>query len=143
MIVPRFQRITLSLVLLAASPVAAVTVWSIRHTAIELSDPCANWNTPPEQAAFSHLGVHDPCRTFKVHTESKTRAGIIAAIVPGGCLLSAMLAVAGAALSRRRVVLAAGIGMLAETLVVFSIAPLTLLAGVSFLLLSRRSLPSS
>jgi hypothetical protein len=49
-----------------------------------------------------------------------------------------MLAVAGAALSRRRLVIAAGIGMLTETLVVFTIAPLTLVVGVSFLLLSKR-----
>jgi hypothetical protein len=49
-----------------------------------------------------------------------------------------MLAVAGAALSHRRLVIAAGIGMLTETLVVFTIAPLTLVVGVSFLLLSKR-----
>jgi hypothetical protein len=140
--VPRFQRTTLLLVLLAASPIAAIAVWSISHTAIELADPCTKWNTPPEQAEYGHLGVHDPCRTFKVTAESKVRATIRAAIVPGGCLLSALLAVAGAALSRRRVVIAAGIGMLAETLVAFTLAPLTLVAGVSFLLLSTRLQPS-
>jgi hypothetical protein len=49
-----------------------------------------------------------------------------------------MLAIAGAAVSRRRVMIAAGIGMLIETLVVFTIAPLTLLVGLTFLLLARR-----
>jgi hypothetical protein len=58
--------------------------------------------------------------------------------VPGGVLVAALLAVTGAALSRRRVLIAAGIGMLAETVVVFTIAPLTLVVGVSFLLLSKR-----
>jgi hypothetical protein len=46
-------------------------------------------------------------------------------------------------LSRRRMMLAAAIGMLAETLVVFTIAPLTLIVGVSFLLLAKRLQPSS
>jgi hypothetical protein len=78
-----------------------------------------------------------------VHTESKVRAAIIAAIVPGGLLAATMLAVAGAALSRRRVMIAAGIGMLTETLVVFTVAPLTLVAGVTFLLLTKRIQPCS
>jgi hypothetical protein len=85
-----------------------------------------------------HVGPHDACREPSVHTESKARAAIRAAIVPGGLLLATTLAAAGAALSHRRLVIAAGIGMLIETLVVFTIAPLTLVVGVSFLLLSKR-----
>ena len=140
---PRVQLITLLLVFVAASPVAGIAIWSISHTVIELSDPCAIWDYPPEQPVYIHVGPHDACRAPSVHTESKARAAIRAAIVPGGLLLAAMLAVAGAALSRRRVVIAAGIGMLTETLVVFTIAPLTLVVGVSFLLLSIRLQPSS
>ncbi len=64
-------------------------------------------------------------------------------MVPGGLLAAAILAVMGAALSRRGVLLAAGIGMLAETVVVFTLAPLTLVAGVSFLLLAKRLQPGS
>jgi len=142
-IVPRVQLITLLLVFVAASPIAAIAIWSISHTVIELSDPCASWNYPPEQPVYMQVGPHDACRALSVHTESKARAAIRAAIVPGGLLLSATLAVTGAALSRRRVVITAGIGMLAETLVVFTIAPLTLVVGVSFLLLSKRLQPSS
>ena len=142
-VVPRVQVITLLLVFVAASPVAAIAIWSISHTVIELSDPCASWDYPPEQPVSIHVGPHDACRERSVHTESKARAAVRAAIVPGGLLVSAMLAVTGAALSRRRVVIAAGIGMLTETLVVFSIAPLTLVVGVSFLFLSKRLQPSS
>jgi hypothetical protein len=138
MVVPRVQLITLLLVCLAASPVAIIAVWSIRHAVIEFADPCTVWDYPPEQPVQVHIGPHDACRSRSVHTESKALAAITAAIVPGGVLLAALLAVAGAALSRRRVLIAAGIGMLAETIVVFSIAPLTLVAGVSFLLLSKR-----
>jgi hypothetical protein len=113
----------------------------ITHTVIEMSDPCSSWDDPPGKGV--HIGPHDVCRARSVHFESKTRAAIRAAIVPGGLLLSAILAVAGAALSYKRVVIAAGIGMLTETLVVFSIAPLTLVVGVSLLLLSKRLQPSS
>ena len=142
-ILHRAQIITLLLVLAAVAPVAAIAAWSISQAVIELSDPCASWNYPPEEPVHVQIGPHDACRARSVHTESKARAAIRAALVPGGLLLAAMLAVAGAALSRRRVVIAAGIVMLTETLIVFSIAPLTLFAGVSFLLLSKRLQPSS
>jgi hypothetical protein len=140
--VPRVQLITLLLVFVAASPVAAIAIWSLSHTMMELTDPCASWDYPPGPV-YMHVGPHDVCREPSVHTESKARAAARAAIVPGGVLLSAILAVTGAALSYRKMVIAAGIGMLTETLVVFTIAPLTLVVGVSFLLLSRRLQPSS
>ncbi|MGO9255075.1 MAG: hypothetical protein ACLQU1_02050 [Bryobacteraceae bacterium] len=44
----------------------------------------------------------------------------------------------GLAVSRRRLILTAAFLMLAETLVVFSIAPLTLIAGLGLLFLGRR-----
>ena len=139
----RGQLITTLLVFLAAAPVAGVALWSISRTVMQLSDPCAKWGHPPDQSLYIHIGPHDPCRERSVHSESKARAAIVAAIVPGGLLAAAMLAVTGAALSRRRMMLAAAIGMLAETLVVFTIAPLTLIVGVSFLLLAKRLQPSS
>jgi hypothetical protein len=142
-VVPRVQRITVLLVVLAAAPIVAIAIWSISHTMIELSDPCATWDNPPEQPMHAQIGPHDPCRARSVHAESKSRAAIITAIVPGGLLVAAMLAIAGAVLSWRRVLIAAGIGMLAETLVAFTIAPLTLVAGVSILLLSKRLQPSA
>jgi len=49
-----------------------------------------------------------------------------------------MLAVAGAALSPRRMIFAAAIGMLMETVFVFSIAPLTLVVGLSLIFLAGR-----
>ena len=140
--VRRLQLVTLLLVFLAASPVATIAIWSISHAAIEFADPCAIWDYPPEQPAHAHIGPYDACRTRSIHTESKAYAAIRAAIVPGGVLLAALLAMAGAVLSRRRVLIAAGIGMLVETIGVFTIAPLTLVAGVSFLLLSKRLQPS-
>jgi hypothetical protein len=77
-----------------------------------------------------------------VHSGSKLRQVTVAALVPGGLLAASLLAVAGAASSRRRVMLAGAIGMLAETVVVFTIAPLTLAAGVILLFLARQVAPS-
>ena len=140
---PRVQRITVLLVVLAAAPVAAIAIWSISHTVIELSDPCATWDDPREQPMHAEIEPRDTCRARSVHAESRSGAALKTAIVPGGLLVAAMLAMAGAVLSRRRVLMAAGIGMLAETLVAFTIAPLTLVSGVSILLLSKRLQPSS
>jgi len=141
--VPRVQRITVLLVVLAAAPVAAIAIWSISHTVIELSDPCATWDDPREQPMHAEIGPRDTCRARSVHAESRSGAALKTAIVPGGLLVAAMVAMAGAVLSRRRVLMAAGIGMLAETLAAFTIAPLILVSGVSILLLSKRLQPSS
>lgn len=140
---PRTHLTTLLLVLVAAAPVTAIALWSITRAVTELSDPCATWDYPPGTPVHIHVDPHGPCPEPSAHTESRFRAAVRAALVPGGLLLAAILAITGAALSRRRMMLAAGIGMLAETLVVFTIAPLTLVVGVSFLLLSKRLQPSS
>ena len=41
---------------------------------------------------YQQVGPHDACRAPSVHTESKARAAIRTAIVPGGLLVAAMLA---------------------------------------------------
>jgi len=70
--------------------------------------------------------------------ESKLRSATMCALMPGGVLLSAVLGMIGLAISRRRLILAGAFLMLAETLVVFTIAPLTLIAGLGFLFLAQR-----
>lgn len=138
----RRQLITLLLVFLATAPVAGIALWSIARAAVAVFDPCAKWGHAPDQPVYIHVGPNDPCREASVHSESKARAAIVAALVPGGLLSAALFAIAGAALSRRRMMWAAAIGMLAETIVVFTIAPLTLFVGVSLLLLTKRLQPS-
>jgi hypothetical protein len=137
----REQGITVLLVLLAALPIVAVAFWSIRQAVIGLADPCATWGEAPgEQGGLSvAISPQDPCKVKTVHSQSKARATIIAAVAPGGLLASTLLAVAGAAFSRRRLILAGAVGTLAETLVVFTIAPLTLVVGLAYFLLSRRT----
>jgi len=144
-IVRRERVTTLLLVLLAALPIVAVAFWSIRQTVIGLADPCATWvQAPADGAAISAvITPQDPCKVKTVHAQSKARALIVAAVVPGGLLASTLLAVAGAALSRRRLILAGAAGTLTETLVVFTLAPLTLAVGLTYLVLSRRVHPAN
>jgi hypothetical protein len=73
-----------------------------------------------------------------MHGESKLRAVAICALVPGGVLLGAVLGMIGVAVSRRPLILAGACLMLAETLAVFTIAPLTLIAALAFLFLALR-----
>ena len=135
------RLITLLLVFLLAAPVAGIALWSISRTAFELGDPCAQWDQPSGQPVYAHIGPRDTCRQHSIHSESRTQAALRAAAVPGGLLLAAMLALAGTALSRRWMMFAAGSAMLVETLVVFTIAPLTLIVGLGFLLLAGRVRP--
>lgn len=104
--------------LLAALPIVAVAFWSIRQTVIGLVDPCATWvQAPGEQRALSGvITPQDPCKVKTVHSQSKSRDVIVAAVVPGGLLASTLLAVAGAAFSRRRLILAGAVGTLVEHL---------------------------
>jgi hypothetical protein len=132
------QVVTIVLAFLAAAPAAGICIWSIGKTVMELADPCATWDYPADRPVYLHVGPHDVCREPSVHVESRASAIARSAIFPGGVLTAAILAVAGAALLRRRWMIAAGVGMLLETIVVFTIAPLTLVAGVSFLLLANR-----
>ena len=126
----------LVLALVVAVPIAGIALWSISHTLVELSDPCVQWEHLPGEPAW--VGPHGACRQVTVHYESKTRAALVAALVPGGLLAAAMLAVVAAALSRRRMMIGAAIGLLAETLAVLSLAPLTLAAGVGLILIAKR-----
>jgi hypothetical protein len=137
----RLKLSTLLLVCASAAPVTAVALWSITRTVISLSDPCATWDYPPDRPMMARIKADDPCRTRSIHTESKARAVIRAALPSGWLLGTSILAISGAAFKRRRVMIAAGICMLSATPVVFSIFPLTLLAGLSFLHLANRIQP--
>jgi hypothetical protein len=138
----RGNRLTvLLLTIVVASPVAAIALWSIGKTVKELSDPCVTWGQSTPYHAM--IGPHDPCRQRGGHSLTRVNAALLAAFVPGGVLAAASLGIAGAASRRRRLMLAGGIVMLLETLVVFTIAPLTLIAGLSFIFLApKRAFPS-
>jgi hypothetical protein len=75
----------------------------------------------------------------KVIGESKLRAITVSALVPGGVLLSTLLATIGVAVARRWFVFVAAVLMLAETPLTFSIAPLTLITGLLYLFFAIRA----
>lgn len=137
----RVSRNAVLLAVIFSTPPAAVAVWSIGSTLSQLSNPCARWDggEGPARNWSASLGPNDPCRSLTRHGESKLRAVTICALVPGGVLLSAVLGVIGAAVSRRPLILAGALLMLAETFVVFTIAPLTLIAGLAFVYLAHRA----
>jgi hypothetical protein len=130
------KRASLLLVVAAALPAAGVAVWSLQRTARDFADPCTSWGN--SQGSVVHVAPDDPCRTRSAQTWSKAHAATVAALVPGGVLTAAILAIAGAVRRRRPLLYAGGFLMMLETFVVFTIAPLTLLAGVTFLLIAAR-----
>jgi hypothetical protein len=85
------------------------------------------------------IGPNDVCRSVTVHGESKLRAVTTAALVPGVVLMGTLLAITGVARARRWLIFVAAGLMLAETPVVFTIAPLTLLTGLLYLFFASRS----
>lgn len=119
---------------MTVAPFAAISVWSIGQTVARLNDPCARWET-----ADASLGPNDPCASVSFHGSKRRQLAF--AIIPGALLAASLLAVAGGAFQRRRLVMAGAIGMLALTAVVMSIAPLTLAAGLILLYLARRVAP--
>src|SRR6266700_4972725 len=87
---------------IAASPVMAIALWSLGRTMMELSNPCITWGHPQGEPMSMHVGPHDPCRGRGTNTLTKPQAALLAAFVPGGLLAAALLAIAGAASSRPR-----------------------------------------
>ena len=126
-----------------STPAAAVAIWSINRTISQMSDPCARWHESGGHELSASVGPNDSCRSITVHGSSKLRAATISALIPGGVLLSAVLGIIGVAVSRRWLIFTAAFWMLAETFVAFSMAPLTLIAGLGFLYVARRNHPQT
>jgi hypothetical protein len=113
-----------------------VALWSVKQTWSAMRDPCTFW-----EAAVGHrtgiAAAQERCRSVTVREESKARALIMSALVPGGLLIGIAAAVAGVAASSRRWVSIAAAVMFAETFVVLTIFPLTLATGLAFAGLAR------
>jgi hypothetical protein len=122
-----------------SGPPAGVAIWSIGSTVSQMSNPCVRWDDVVSHQLSVTLRPGDPCGSITVEGESRLRAATICALIPGGVLLGAALGIIGVAVSRRPLILASAFLMLAETLVVFTIAPLTLIAGLGSLYLARRA----
>jgi hypothetical protein len=135
----KLSRIRVLIALIVSAPAAVIAVWSIRHTVSQMFDPCVRWEARGSTSgSFSaSIGPNDVCKSITINGESKLRAGVVSTMVPGVVLVSAMLATIGVAFSRRWLIFIGAILMLAETPLVFSIAPLTLITGVLYLLFAK------
>jgi hypothetical protein len=122
-----------------SGPPASVAIWAIDSTVSQMSDPCVRWDDNGTHQLSASVRPGDLCASITAVGESRLRAATICALIPGGVLLGAALGIIGVAASRRRLILAGAFLMLAETLVVFTIAPLTLIAGLGSLFLARRT----
>jgi hypothetical protein len=129
---------------IASAPTAAIAVRAITHTVLDIFDPCVRWEPSASSGSGSMsaaIGPNDVCRSVTVNGESKLRAITLSALVPGVVFLSTLLAMAGVALARRGLIFVAAVLMFAETPVVFTIAPLTLITGLVYLFFAKWSRP--
>jgi hypothetical protein len=134
----------LILAVIVSAPTAAIAVRAITRTVSQIFDPCVRWDssaTSGNGSMSASIGPNDACRSVTVNGESKLRAFIVGALVPEVLLLSTLLATIGVALARRWLIFGASVLMLAETPVVFTIAPLTLMTGLLYLFFANRSHP--
>jgi hypothetical protein len=132
----RVSRTRMLLAVIVSAPTAAISVWSITRTLSQMFDPCVRWDASGGTSVSVSLGSNALRKSVTVHGESKLRAGLVSALVPGVVLVSAVLATIGVAVSRPRLIFGGAVLMLAETLVAFTIAPLTLITGLLYLLLA-------
>lgn len=130
----------LILAVIVSVPTAAIAVWSITHTVLDIFDPTVRWEpSTGTSGRFSGSVSIGRNQTVRVIGESKVQAITVSALIPGGVLLSTLLATIGVAVTRRWFVFVAAILMLAETPVVFTIAPLTLATGLFYLFFAIRA----
>jgi hypothetical protein len=132
----------LILAIIVSAPAAAIAVWSITRTVSQIFDPCVRWEPSANSGSGSmsaSIGPNDVCRSVTINGESKLRAITVSALVPGIVLLSTLLAMIGVARACRWLIFVAAALMLAETPVIFTIAPLTLCTGLLYLFFASRA----
>jgi hypothetical protein len=124
---------------------AAISVWSLGHTAVEMLDPCMRWEpqTGPGFQGHASIEPNSPCRGVTVSGQSRRQAITVALLVPGGVLGGTLLAGFALLRARRRLMIGAGVILLLETLVVFTIAPLTLAAAIVYFFAASRLPPAA
>lgn len=126
------QKRPRTLVVWAAAPVLVLALVAIGEESFQLANPCVIWGAA-ETGSFVRA-PHDPCSERTVTSETKKRAGIRMAVVPGGILLGSVLGVLGTTRKNWKLSFIAGILLLLEAMaLVFTLWPLSLLASAAFL----------
>jgi hypothetical protein len=142
---------TLLLAALACLPLGVVAIGAFLSEVSHFRDPCFQWGEDGANSSGGFLSsarlrpVH-PCATRSAGTnETKTGSVIRVMIVPGGILAAIAFGILGAARARPRLAVAGACLMLVEAVpLMFSIAPLAMVAAAALLVvaaLSRRVPP--
>lgn len=136
------------LALLASLPLSLVAIRAVILEVRDLRDPCLRWGESSDWGfgtiAPSSARSGDPCAT-RISGTSQTKAGSVVRVllVPGGILAAAALGILGAACSRRALAVTAACLMFVEVIpLIFSVAPLAVLAGGVFLWVANRVRPA-
>jgi len=118
--------------ILLALPISAVAVGTLAWGVSQLFNPCVGWGGQSPAAKGS-------CKEFTVSSGTRIKAALSAVPLQGGILLAAVLGVWGTVRLRQVAVIVAGLVMLLEAVpLLFSFAPLALLAGVGLLVVAYR-----
>jgi hypothetical protein len=127
-----WARTFLSLVI--ALPIAAIAIGTAGYRFDQLFDPCVAWGVGDTGSGYR--AVADPCKEHTGYGETKTHFLVMMAAVQGVLLLCAALGVVGAACSRPKLTILAGVLMTFEIVpTIFSIAPLVALTGAGFIIM--------
>ena len=133
---------------LASLPLVAVAISAVISEMRDLRDPCLHWAESsgwgsPISCSCSEQPA-DPCATHTSGT-SETRAGSIirTLVFPGGILAAVTLGILGAVRSRYNPVFLVGWSMFLVIPVIFTAAPLAILAGAGFLWVANQLQPDS
>jgi hypothetical protein len=111
--------------------VGIIAAWSILRTFSDMGNPCVQWapvGTKERTATIAPRG----CSSITVHGQTRLQASVVSSAIPGGLLVSIALFCGGIVSGRRPLMKTAAVLMLVDTLVVFTIFPLTLLTGMTF-----------
>ncbi|MBZ5590624.1 MAG: hypothetical protein LAP39_00195 [Acidobacteriia bacterium] len=133
----RASPIVLVLAGIVSLPTAGIALRAVGITAWQMFDPCVRWDASGSTSGSLSIGPRDVCRTVTVNGQSKLRAATVTALIPGVVLLCTVLATIGVVRSRRGWIFAGAVLMLAETPLTFTIAPLTLMTGLLYLILAN------
>jgi len=133
----RASRIVGVLAVIVTLPTAGLALRAVAITAWQMFDPCVRWDASGSTSGSLSSRAMGGCRAVTVNGQSRLRAVTMTALVPGGLLLSTVLAAIGLVRSRRWFIFVGALLMLAETPLVFTIAPLTLITGLLYLIVAN------
>jgi hypothetical protein len=133
----RASPIVVALAVIVSLPTAGFALRAVGLTVWEILDPCVRWDASGSNSGSLSIGPKDVCRTVRGYGESRLRAITRTALIPGVVFLCTVLAAIGVVRSRRGLIFAGAVVMLVETPLTYSIAPLTLVTGLVYLILAN------